>query len=80
MNQECHQRGEDGGEVGRGRWSPAFRRLLRHRDLEDRLKAGVQQRLPHPYCTRQMTHFRYSVSRQVAETGWSAAAPRTSRI
>ena len=29
--------------------------------------------------TRQMKHFRYSVSRQVALTGWSAAAPRCSR-
>ena len=30
--------------------------------------------------TRQMKHFRYSVSRQEAETGWSGAWPRCSRI
>jgi len=38
--------------------------------------------IPHPssflYPTRQMKHLRYSVSGQVAETGWSGAAPRVS--
>ena len=33
-----------------------------------------------PYATRAITQVRYSPSRQLAVTGWSAAAPRLSRI